>query len=276
VPHHKKTSKTKPTQTSSKIQKSTKGREHAARSLTAALLSGSLGDELKKHAFERCRHFFLYLITIKAIEHVNNTLSPKAPITALSGLEVKATDQIDTGFIQETAHYEEFDNTDEHIVDQPTTSFTKMDAAHFCNLGIKHSFAGKLDLKNAVLRDLHAALKVYAGNTRLLPKRVNIGPDKKIDTLHGKLAREILGDGQAICSRGRINDYVIKATLSLNAYARANDKKKKGVAACARCYIAAYAQDGFVDQIFGSIQSEAVGWCAATGYKAEALLISHL
>lgn len=241
-----------------------RGRAHAQRSATAVLLSGALGEELKAHAFERCRHFFLYLIKIRQIEYLTVAANPKSRLKAVQGVEVKATDQIDDGFRLNIKDHKEFDKDDEGIVDLATTNFKSMDAAHFCNLGVKHDFAAKIDLKDRRISDAYAQLKVYAGNTRWLPQRVNIGPDRIVDVLHGILATQFLKDGKAICSPARIKKYVAEAKSRLTRYAILQRKKKgRGIAKCAMCYVDAYLETSFEDGILSSVRDEAWGWCSA-------------
>src|SRR5580692_2414966 len=91
-------------------------RNKKKRSANAPVLSGTLGSQLEAHAFERCRHFFMYLSAIRRIEFVMNAADPNAKIDALSGLVVKATDQIDDGFRVEDDVYADFDNADEDVV----------------------------------------------------------------------------------------------------------------------------------------------------------------
>lgn len=237
-------------------------RDHVPRNPNAPVLSGALGGELTKHAYERARHFFLYLITIKLIEYVHNLKSTNK-VSAIDGLEVKATDQIDTGFKNDDEPlYNVFDNDDEDMVDQPTTAFSQLDAAHFCNLGIKSTFAASIDLKQPIILSLYEQLKVIAGNTRWLPKRINIGPDRRIDVFHGKFATEILKSGNPPYSRDRVVEYGKRATEEILGYVVQQKKVKKlGVAACASCYLTCYAATNFVDRIDSQMTGELAGWC---------------
>ncbi len=245
----------------------------------AANLSGRLEDMLHVHAFERCRHFFLFLYTIKAIEYLNNKDTSRAPILAANGFDIKAMHQIDDGFRSEDPGHVDFRRDDDTVIDETATSFTNTDAAHFCNLGIKPSFTGQLDLSNQHVFDLHEQLKVFAGNTTWLPQIVNIGPDRKIDVLHGELATKFLKDTtSAVCSRSRIAEYINEATLRLTNYALQQRKAKNhGKAACALCYVTAYAKittqqfghitktdPNFAERVFSSMSGSIAGWCGAT------------
>jgi hypothetical protein len=242
------------------------GRDKRARSATAVNLSGSLKVELGAHAFERCRHYFLFIVAMKTIELLTKKANPGSTVTALSGIEVKATDQIDDGFRSaNVTDYSEFPADDPMVIEKAATSFTKIDAAHFCNLGIKPTFAARIDLTNPLIKAQFEAAKTLAGNTRWLPQLVNIGPDRKVDVLHGKLAKEMLADAGPTVSRQRIKEYVAAAKKALDGYVVYTTKKKaRGVGACAQCYIARYDEDSFVDSIYASVQGEITGWCSAT------------
>jgi hypothetical protein len=230
------------------------------------VLSGGLGQELQAHAYERCRHFFLFVCTIRALEYINNEVLKRKPVRAVSGFRTKATDQVDDGFRSESDDRLVFGRDDPNVVDLPATAFQNTDAAHFCNLGIDPAFVNGLDLTDRVTNDLYQELKVFAGNTRWLPQLVNIGPDRRIDILHGKLAERYLKDASnAVCSRSRINNYVSEAHLSLQVYAQTKTKQnKRGVAACTQCYLKAYGTKDFADSVFKVVSGNVVGWCSAT------------
>jgi len=275
------------------------GKEHrnkTSRVPGAANLSGRLGDMLQLHAFERCRHFFLFLYTIKAIEYLNNKDTSRTPISAANGFEVKATHQIDDGFRSGDSGHTDFRRGDEEIIDETGSAFTNTDAAHYCNLGIKPSFTNQLDMSNRHVFDMHEQLKVFAGNTMWLPQIVNIGPDRKIDVLHGELAGRFLRDtSSAVCSRTRIATYIDEATQRLTGYALQQKKVKNyGKAACAFCYVTAYAKvttqqfghitrtdPTFAERVFSSISGSVTGWTGATfnhlqeRWHVESLLISY-
>jgi hypothetical protein len=152
------------------------------------------------------------------------------------------------------------------VVNDESTGFTNVDAAHFCNLGVKPGFASQIDMTNPQISALYEFAKTLAGNTRWLPQLVNIGPDRKIDILHGKAAKTMLAQGGPTVTRKRIGEYVGMATLQLNEYIKYCQKRHKaGVAACAACYIAGYADDHFVDRVFATVSGEVGGWCHATG-----------
>lgn len=241
-------------------------RDKRGRSATYVDLAGALATELPQHAYERCRHYFQFIATMQAIELLTKKLDPASIVTALSGIEIKATDQIDDGFRSTNPDHNEFRADDPMVVNEQSTAFTNVDAAHFCNLGVKPGFASSIDLANPQISALYEFAKTLAGNTRWLPQLVNIGPDRKIDVLHGKAARTMLGQGGPTVTRKRIEEYVAMATLQLNEYIKYCQKRHKaGVAACASCYIVGYADAHFVDRVFAVVSGEVSGWCHATG-----------
>jgi formate-dependent nitrite reductase cytochrome c552 subunit len=93
----------------------------------------------------------------------------------------------------------------------------------------------------------------------LLPQKVNIGPDRKIDVLHGRLAPEMLDDDKPILSRARIGVYQAKATDAINEYKLDKAQKHEhGLEACADCYLQAYAEE-FEDRVYLRVYPEVVG-----------------
>lgn len=250
------------------LAKSTKkdARDKRARTPTSINLSGALATELPQHAYERCRHYFQFIATMQAIELLTKKLDPGSTLTALSGIEIKATDQIDDGFRSTDPDHTEFRADDAMVVNDQATAFTNVDAAHFCNLGVKAGFASNIDMANPQISALYEFAKTLAGNTRWLPQLVNIGPDRKIDVLHGKAAKTMLAQGGPTVTRKRIAEYVAMATLQLNDYIKYCQKRHRaGVAACAACYIVGYADDDFAGRVFAAVSGEVSGWCNATG-----------
>ena len=243
-------------------------REHAKPSPTAVVISGALGDELRRHAFERCRHFFLYLFYYKALlDRVNGPLH-NLGIAPTAALYVNATHQIDTGFRSGDPAYYGFDARDPNVVTRSATACGRMDAAHFCNLGIQTGYGSRiapLASTDAVVFRFWECLKTICGNTRLLPQRVNIGPDKRIDAFHGDLATAILSGGQPVVSVTNLRAYLQGATQRLTDYQRDQAAAGNlGIVACVDAYLACYAHDGEAlwQFIRGNVESE----CAVPAY----------
>jgi hypothetical protein len=224
---------------------------------TAFVLGGQLDTVLHNHAQERARHFFSYLFFMKVlVTHLN-----KAPYNLKlrddEGLEVVATDQISRGFrstnVGPGAH-RVFDPKSAATVKTFATDFTRMDAAHFCNLGIKPAFVTKIakyitDAHHPVdpiPRDFYLLLKMTCGNTEPLPQRVNIGPDRVIDSLHAELAAAMLKGPEKVVSEKNIVAYKTAAVPAMTEYRDAALKQGDlGIAACADCYLDIYG-DKFV------------------------------
>jgi hypothetical protein len=78
------------------------------------------------------------------------------------------------------------------MVQKQATACGRTDAAHYCNLGIEAKFRARIaelarPETDQIAFDLYEALKAICGNTKWLPQRINIGPDRVIDKLHGEL-----------------------------------------------------------------------------------------
>ena len=110
-------------------------RKKITRSATAVNLSGQLGNALAYHAGERMRHLFLFLFaTDAACRLVNAELG--AAFKPGSMIKEAASHQVDSGLRSNDQTRDVFDETDANIIQVPSTSFNKIDAAHYCNLGL--------------------------------------------------------------------------------------------------------------------------------------------
>ncbi|MEO8280374.1 MAG: hypothetical protein ABI564_11835 [Ideonella sp.] len=250
------------------------GRRHVAASPTAIVKAGSLCHELQCHAFDRATHFFYFVVTMKMVVHELNRLGGAgAPHAFSKWVSIKATDQIGSGLRSDDSAYSDFVRTDPKMVDAPTTHFTRSDAAHFCNLGLKAGLDSACQA-NAFTRDGYQRLKVYAGNTMQLPQLINIGPDRKIDVLHGELAIEMLDDDQLIFTRERVKTYQQLAVERISDY-QGNKARSgaSGLAACAGCYLKAYEDADFSGRVYRQVYPEIIGLCQASdGLKGQAHL----
>jgi hypothetical protein len=218
----------------------------------AVNLGGKLENALHDHAQERAIHYFLYLFYMKVlVSHLNK--SPyDLKLAQDEGVEVVATDQINTGFRSTNigaGAYHEFDNASAATLQQSASAFTRMDAAHFCNLGIKPAFVTKISKYaskahhaiDPIPMDFYQGLKKICGDTELLPQRVNIGPDRVIDKVHGLLAAVMLTGAAKVVSEKNVNDYKTAAAAAMTTYRdAAATSGDLGVAACADCYLAIY------------------------------------
>ncbi|HEY9228391.1 MAG TPA: hypothetical protein VIP11_17165 [Gemmatimonadaceae bacterium] len=218
----------------------------------AVNLGGKLQDALHYHTRERALHYFLYLFDMKVlVTHLN-----KAPydlkLAADEGVEVVATDQINSGFRSKNigpGAYHPFDSTSTATLLESATAFTSMDAAHFCNLGIKPAFVAKIakyisnqhHAVDPIPMDFYEMLKRVCGDTALLPQRVNIGPDRVIDKVHGELAGKMLQGAAKIVSQKNVEDYKKAAAAAMTEYRdSAKVNGDLGIAACADCYLTIY------------------------------------
>src|SRR4051812_5194823 len=196
---------------------------------TSFVLGGQLDTVLHNHAQERARHFFSYLFAMKVLVTHLNKPPYDLKLKQDEGLEVVATEQISRGFrstnVGPGAH-RVFDPRSTATVKTYATDFTRMDAAHFCNLGIKPAFVRKIakyittahHAVDPIPRDFYELLKMISGNTEPLPQRVNIGPDRVIDALHGKLAAEMLNGPEKVVSEKNVVAYKTAAVPAMTEY----------------------------------------------------------
>lgn len=245
-------------------------REHSDRSSGAANMSGSLKDELVKHAFERCRHFFMYVFHARALtDYVNAKHGLGLGPTDI--LYIHATHQIDSGLRSTDVEYFGFDATDANVVNLSATGCGRTDAAHFCNLGIDAKCGSKIGplAGDPVVFTLFEMLKKICGDTRQLPQRVNIGPDKVVDRFHGELATAILGSGKPPVSRTTLKAYTDGAGDAMKEYSkRQGDNGKLGLVACAKAYTDCY--DNATESLWKQISDDAIGECVALKFDKDA------
>jgi hypothetical protein len=151
------------------------------------------------------------------------------------------------------------------MVDKTCTAFQRMDATHFCNLGIEPGYDIKisnLGSQDQMVFILYESLACCCKNTRLLPQRVNIGPDKIIDALHGTLAIKILDSGTAPVTASNMKAYFESAKEELGTYKIAQQfGGKNGTAACVDAYLECYKNDAV--ELWESISNNVVSECFA-------------
>lgn len=222
------------------------GRIHSAPNTALAILAGTLQDALRMHAAQRMHYFFWFLFCYKAL--TDRLRAAGHDLKPAQGVSVKATHQIAFGLRRDNPGYYDFVVSDPDIVRQPATSCGATDAAHYCNLGIKPAF---LDLAtrhatpdaDACAFQMLSMLEVAAGATRQLPRRINIGPDRIVDVVHGKLALAMLDDTPPL-SHGNFMTYVESCEREMTRYRQAVlAKGYRGLAACCDCYLDFYRGD---------------------------------
>lgn len=215
-------------------------RAHEERSPTAANTSGTLRVVIAEHMKQRMRYFFNFLYLYRMLM----LLLDIAPKDWTRYVSATATFQIDTGTHSDHDDLLKFDRSDVSVLDLPATAFGDMDAAHFCNLGLQNGL-GLLCAKSTDDRvsSLYERLKVVCGDTRLMPKRINIGPDRIVDKVHGNLAEEFLKEmgtqNKPPISPEFFRRYTVAIGDRMSTYAAGQASRgKDGVAAAARAYIA--------------------------------------
>lgn len=239
------------------------GRITSDPSPTGVVLAGTLRQAIRGHMTERARHFFLFLYLHRLL--IGRLRAGGRDLGWGAFVRAAATHQVDSGMRSDLATYAKFDKLDEGVLDLPATAFRNMDAAHYCNLGLDPALAGLcLREADAVAFDLYESLKAVCGNTRQMPQRINIGPDRVIDKLHGELAVEML-DGAPPIDPARLRRYREEAAKRLRLYAADQDGNgAPGVAACARAYVALVQDDAAMGDVWttltGNAQADAAAW----------------
>lgn len=247
-------------------------RKKIPRSTTAVNISGELGTVLLRHAAERIRHLFLFLFAIDAAcKLVNTDLGTTA--SPLAVIQEAATHQVDSGLRESSGVKDAFDENDAGVVKMMSAAFNRIDAAHFCNLGLQASPWSKLTLLAESLTKDHAVdmiemAEIFTSNTIWLPQRVNIGPDRIIDQQHYILAKTFLGDGKPIFSAARLLDYSKAATKAMGSYkVEALSANKFGLAACCDSYLSIYAIKP-LEEIYATVGENIRSECKARDMKA--------
>jgi len=218
---------------------------------------------------ERCRHFFLYLFHYKALTDRLNTRHGQS-FEHHAGVSRTATHQVDAGLRSDDPAYYGFDPKDPSMIDKPATACGSTDAAHYCNLGIEAKFQAKIaalanPVNDRVAFDLYEHLKIISGNTKWLPQRINIGPDRVIDEKHGVLAIRML-DGTPPVSMENLNTYLSEVGKALAEYASAAGRKgSKGVEACTCAYVRFYDDAKAVSDLWSTLTGNVHGECFALG-----------
>lgn len=216
-------------------------RTKSARSPTGVSLSGPLRHALAGHAERRATYFFDFLFYLSAacdlIFHGTGHVAQPADI-----VREAATHQVDKG-LRRKAGGDNFDATDPNVVNSNATSFNRIDAAHFCNLGLGGDFAR---LASLAQRDDDAAELVsiciaMAGDTVQLPQEINLGPDRVIDQIHYELAQHFLERGAPIFRQGDVSIYARRVDSAMRVYIDTKERNgERGLAECARCYTPPY------------------------------------
>lgn len=239
-----------------------------------APLGGTLKHALPMHAAQRAEYFFLFLFFYKALSDRLQSMHGLAFGNADGVDTSRASHQIARGMRSgETAHYDFLDK-DASVVEQTATACGRTDAAHYCNLGIKPGFLAEANVfatpeTDRVAFDLRLLLEVHAGATRMLPQRVNIGPDRIVDQVHGTLAIGLL-DGGPPLTAANYRTYCETAQARMTTYRDERRKEKLlGVAACCDLYLdfyrngpgcrSPYDRDGLWKIVTGKAEAECGG-----------------
>lgn len=166
----------------------------------APVLSGALEHTLPEHVKMRAFHFFMFCTTVQLICDVLEATQGGSRFLPPQVIELHATHQGGTGYRMKTM--EPFNKHSKSMATEQGTGAASMDAAHFNNLGLKPAFLSWLDtlIGNSVapfaamLEQLRDDCVTYCADTRLLPQRINLVPDKIIDEVHRKIAMYVFRD----------------------------------------------------------------------------------
>jgi hypothetical protein len=229
-------------------------RKHDEISPTAVNFAGPLGQRLVNHAHSRLTHFFYFLFSVSAlckrIDDLDGGKTNPADI-----VKPIATHQIGVGFKSTRIEHRAFDKKATGLVYQNSSDFSQMDAAHFCNLGFDEHYQSSIYSRimaqhnDALAIRLYEHIKKFAGDTQLLPKRINIGPDRIIDQLHGVLAKRFLtasrtpvtGVPMPVVTSALIATYLAEALIVMSDYRDQLERSgDDGLVECVDCYISVY------------------------------------
>lgn len=216
----------------------------SSHNINAARLSGRLGDALVDHTKQRMRFFFCYLYVYRILMHIL-----KVPANEWGRhISVKATHQCDSGLRREEGWDVQFKKDDSSILEYMASEFKRVDAAHFCNLGLKPSLAGLCNASDdARATDLFNQLESICAATRQMPQRINIGPDRVVDRVHGVMCLDMvqqMGQGRAAVSPAFIEHYKKIATQEMIRYAAGQrDVGNVAVADAAMIYVATWGEN---------------------------------
>ncbi|MFT5523158.1 MAG: hypothetical protein ACI9G1_002045 [Pirellulaceae bacterium] len=218
--------------------------------------SGELGDVLSRHAYDRCLYFFRYLFGMKMLVALGVPLPSNGYAGAVSE---KATHQADQGFRSDQDAHASYDKKDSSMLHETATGFDKMDAAHFCNLGISKTFHGSVVQSGTSSTQVESAMRFLVAmmsDTQRLPQDINIGSDRKIDAVHAQLAVQFLNKSGTVVSLDNIRIYIINARAAMVDYAE--DHKRQGNdmrVAAAQVFIERYDGGGFEKEIFQALSN---------------------
>ncbi len=233
------------------------------RSPTGVSLSGPLTHALPRHAEQRAKQFFLFLFALQAtcdmvLARTGRRFDP------LDIVREAATHQIDSGLRQEAGR-DPFNAADPAVVHVNGTSFSRIDAAHYCNLGL----AGDFSLLKSVSsgdRDCEEMVELcetLAGDTVWLPQKINLGPDRVIDQAHYRLALDFFRNGRPVLTPQNVALYAARSDADIRNFANDKDLSEPGLAACARLYLAPYVN--LPAAIFDSVRNNIEAECSAMG-----------
>ncbi|MWK56228.1 hypothetical protein GO594_09605 [Pseudomonas otitidis] len=232
-----------------------KDRRKTPRNQYTPLLSGDVQNAMASHAFERIRHCLLFCFYVELTCDYLNTVY-QTNLDPRTAIEDSATHQIDVGYRNKKA--QDFDESASSIIGMSITGYKAMDAAHFNNLGLNGSFTSTL-FKYSKIDPMVSTLKSYCetmcGNTRLLPKCINIGPDKAVDSAQSKFKNTLFTDEEHPLISGpcisikSVSHYMTLANSELEKYEKRYESENKlALSLSIKGYIHGFARAGAAEK----------------------------
>lgn len=244
---------------------------------TEGVRSGSMHDVLYTHAQERLHYYFWYVFALRALVDRLNAEHGQA-FTYMDIVDLNATDQYGTGDRSdndEVYKYFKHEKKNADILEHNSTAWSRVDAAHFNNLGISPKIRDAIaelasPAKDATAHSLFEQLKASCKGTRVLPASVNTGADKIVDNVHKRCVQKMMGD-KAPITRANVDVYVTDAKASLTqSLAAKKAKGYEGVVAVRGRYIDFYNNTGDIEKAFRKAQDTVHQECHAMGLNPAA------
>jgi hypothetical protein len=208
-----------------------------------AIFSGPLRDVLKHHVKEKARHYFLFgkyvQITCDYLSGIDKIKA--SSLTLDNAIQKTATHQVGKGSY-DAKYYKgddgeypgssqsRFDVKAIDILNRQSTGQIDTVAAHYNNLGLSPKFVNIMQEMigehpdRKVLKKLNEICIALCAGTSILPKEINLGPEKIMDRLQREHYEYFQKSGGALLSQESIDSYVDKGTAQISNWGGRNHK----------------------------------------------------
>lgn len=218
-------------------------------------LQQDLRHEIELHAESRMRFYFRFIFYISALTVKLNEKS-ETLLKATDFIEYKATHQWGSGHRKKDIGNQK----DVHKTERQADAFKSVDAAHKFGLGIKKNLSNLVaESEDSAVMGLYKELVRIICDTRKMPQRLNVGPDKIIDELHRKRARDDLAGISTsipIFNNHIAATYLSHASKEMEVYReknhQINKRNKKELAEYASIYLKFYRNWSHIHRIVTS------------------------